>query len=67
MNQHKYGGKRNDWGGVDAIDAEDEANARLIAAAPDLLAVLKGIAGICCIEHAREEARNAIARARGEG
>lgn len=49
-----------------SMGENDEADARLIAAAPDLLAVLEGIAGICCLEHAHEEARRAIARARGE-
>ena len=43
-----------------------EANARLIAAAPDLLLALRCIAGYLDIENARQEARAAIAKATGE-
>jgi hypothetical protein len=44
-------------------DAEQEANARLIAAAPDLLEALEGILDNDC-QYWREEARIAVARAK---
>ena len=47
---------------------EDEANARLIAAAPEMLAVLKRLcskAGACCDGGAWREARAVIAKAEG--
>ena len=47
---------------------EDEANARLIASAPDLLAVLKRLcskAGACCDGGTWREARAVIAKAEG--
>ena len=47
---------------------EAEANARLIAAAPELLSVLKRLcskAGACCDGGAWREARAAIAKAEG--
>lgn len=47
---------------------EAEANARLIASAPDLLSVLKRLcskAGACCDGGAWREARAAIAKAEG--
>lgn len=48
---------------------EDEANARLIASAPELLSVLKRLcskAGACCDGGAWREARAAIAKAEGK-
>lgn len=54
-------------------EAEDAANARLIAAAPDLLDAMNEIAnangGIhgTCVRDLQEIARAAIAKARGEG
>jgi hypothetical protein len=44
----------------------DAADARLIAAAPELLLALRCIAGYLDIENARQEARAAIAKATGE-
>ena len=54
------------------IDGSDEANARLIAAAPDLLEALSralrdsGCDGDLCMHEWHEKARAAIARAKGE-
>lgn len=51
-----------EWGGPDLI-AEVEANARLIAAAPDLLAALKRLAAMLVTREDIEEAREVIAKA----
>lgn len=58
----------------DRANAESGSNARLIAAAPDLLEALKACAAVCAGEtmsksgliHALEKARAALARATGE-
>jgi len=59
-------------------NATGEANARLIAAAPDLLAALEGLLSLysykfattsewqCAVTEAKESAITAIAKARGE-
>ena len=49
------------------ISEEEEANARLIAAAPDLLAALKGVVRLSDRKHeAWDRARAAIAKAEGQ-
>ena len=64
----------------DGATAEDEANARLIAAAPDLLAALEAVVNECVLMHkhwgensnskaaneAETAAHAAIAKARGQ-
>lgn len=57
--------------GLYRCDGSDEANARLIAAAPDMLAALKGLFAhtrICALridQNPIEDARAAIAKAEG--
>lgn len=55
-----------DDAGIEVITAEDDANADLLAAAPDLLSALEWIAKISGVTAEAAIARAAITKAKGE-